>query len=140
MADQDPVGLLSSVPLFSGCTKKELQAIARATKEVNHKGGAVIAREGEKGMGFFLILDGTARVSVGGRSRAKLGPGDYFGEIALLDEGPRSATVTAETPMKLLGLTAWNFRRLIADNPSIAQKLLRAMADRLRGAGPDPRH
>ena len=75
MADQDPVGLLSSVPLFSGCTKKELQAIARATKEVNHKGGAVIAREGEKGMGFFLILDGTARVSVGGRSRAKLGPG-----------------------------------------------------------------
>jgi CRP/FNR family cyclic AMP-dependent transcriptional regulator len=140
VADQDSVGLLSSVPLFSGCTKKELQAIARATKEVNHKGGAVIAREGEKGMGFFLILDGTARVSIGGRTRAKLGPGDYFGEIALLDEGPRSATVTADTPMRLLGLTAWNFRRLITDNPSIAQKLLRAMADRLRGATTDPRH
>ena len=140
MAKKDPSNLLASVPLFSECTKKELDAIAEAAKEVDHKEGAVIAREGDKGIGFFLILDGTARISVGGRTRRRLGPGDYFGEIALLDEGPRSATVTAETAIRLLGLTAWNFRRLVAQNPSIAPKLLKVMGERLRDSSRDPTH
>jgi len=140
VADKDATKLLASVPLFSGCTKKELQAIAAAAKEVQHGEGDVIAREGDQGLGFFLILDGTAKISVGGRTRRRLGAGDYFGEIALLDEGPRSATVTAETPMRLLGLTAWSFRRLVSANPSIAPKLLKVMGERLRDSGRDPRH
>jgi CRP/FNR family transcriptional regulator, cyclic AMP receptor protein len=136
--NKEAVQMLSSVPLFSGCSKKELQEIASVAKEVDHKQGAVIAREGDKGMGFFMILDGTAKVSVGGRTKRKLGPGEYFGEIALLDEGPRSATVSADTSMKLLGITAWNFRRLVTQNPGIAQKLLKVMAERLRGTNRDP--
>ena len=140
MADKDPVQLLQGVPLFSGCTKKELQAIAAAAKEVRHRPGAVIAREGDTGVGFFLIMDGTARVSVGGKTKARLGAGDYFGEIALLDEGPRSATVTADTDLRLLGLTAWNFRRLMAQNPSIGPKLLKVMGERLRESSRDLKH
>jgi CRP/FNR family transcriptional regulator, cyclic AMP receptor protein len=133
VADKQAVDLLAQVPLFSGCTKKELQAIAGATKEIDHKEGATLAKEGDRGIGFFLIVEGTARVVVGGRTRRRLGPGDFFGEIALLDEGPRSADVVAETPVRLIGLTAWAFRQLVAQNPSIAQKLLRVMAERLRG-------
>jgi CRP/FNR family transcriptional regulator, cyclic AMP receptor protein len=140
VADKDPVQLLQGVPLFSGCTKRELQAIAAATKEVRHKAGAVIAREGESGVGFFLIMDGTARISVGGKTKARLGSGDYFGEIALLDEGPRSATVTADTDLRLLGLTAWNFRRLMVQNPSIGPKLLKVMGERLRESSRDVKH
>jgi CRP-like cAMP-binding protein len=134
------IDLISSVPLFSECSKKELRAIASAAKEVTHKQGDVLAREGDKGIGFFVIAEGTARVNVGKSSRARLGPGDFFGEISLLDEGPRSATVTAETPMTLYGLTAWSFRQLVAQNPSIAQKLLRVMADRLRRTSKDLTH
>jgi CRP/FNR family transcriptional regulator, cyclic AMP receptor protein len=140
VAKKDPASLLANVPLFSECTKKELRAIAGAAKEVEHQEGAVIAREGDKGMGFFLILDGTAKISVGGRTKRRLGAGDYFGEIALLDEGPRSATVTADTPIRLLGLTAWNFRRLVAQNPTIAPKLLKVMGERLRDSSRDPTH
>jgi len=134
VANKEIVEMLANVPLFSECSKKELQSIADATKEVTHRQGAVIAREGDTGMGFFLITEGTAKVTINGKARGTMGQGDAFGEISLLDEGPRSATVTAATPMKLLGLTAWNFRQLVSHNPSIAQKLLRVMADRLRSA------
>jgi CRP/FNR family transcriptional regulator, cyclic AMP receptor protein len=128
----DAVELLSQVPLFSELTNKELAAIARATKEVHHKPGRVLAKEGDSGIGFFLIVDGTAKVTVNGRKRAKLTAGDFFGEISLLDGGPRTATVTAETPMTLLGLTQWVFKRLVEQNPAIATKVLRVMAQRLR--------
>jgi CRP/FNR family cyclic AMP-dependent transcriptional regulator len=134
------IDLIASVPLFSGCSQKELRAIASAAKEVTHKEGDVLAREGDKGIGFFVIAEGTAKVNVGSSSRGRLGPGDFFGEISLLDEGPRSATVTAETAMKLYGLTAWSFRQLVAQNPSIAQKLLKVMADRLRRTSKDLTH
>src|SRR2546429_4357113 len=99
--------------MFAGCTKKELEAVARAVKEVEHPEGHVIAREGDRGVGFFLISDGTAKVSIGGKTRSRLGPGGFFGEIALLDRGPRAATRTATPPIKLLGPTAWVFRGLI---------------------------
>ena len=96
MAQHDVAGKLAKVPIFSGCSKRELQLIARAAKEVNHKQGTVIAREGERGIGLFLILEGECSVSIGGRTKAKLGPGDFFGEVALLDGGPRTATVTGD--------------------------------------------
>lgn len=132
MAQADVAAKLGSVPIFSGCSKRELSVIARAAKEVSHKEGAVIAREGERGIGLFLILEGQCDVSVGGKSKAKLGPGDFFGEVALLDGGPRTATVTATTPVTLVGITGWVFRGLLMEHPSIALKTLESVAGRLR--------
>jgi len=123
---------LSKVPLFASCSKKELDTIAHAVKEVNHRAGTVIAREGEPGVGLFMISEGEATVTVGGSKKGKLGPGDFFGEIALLDGGPRTATVTAASDVKLFGLTEWMFRGLIAEHPSIAMKTLETVAGRLR--------
>lgn len=140
MASTDRVKLLSQVPIFEGLSKKELQSIAQAAKEVSHREGAVLAREGDSGVGFFLITDGTAKVSVGGRPRRRMGPGDFFGEISLLDQGPRTATVTAETPITTLGVTAWVFKRLIEQNPSIASKMLKVMAQRLRQSSRELTH
>jgi CRP/FNR family cyclic AMP-dependent transcriptional regulator len=132
--------LLSGVPLFSSLSKKELNSLAAAVKDVSHPAGHVIARQGEIGVGFFLIVEGSAKVTVNGRPRSKLGPGDWFGEISLLDEGPRTATVTADTPIVMLGLTSWVFRRLVEENPSVATKMLKVMATRLRGASQDLSH
>jgi CRP/FNR family transcriptional regulator, cyclic AMP receptor protein len=134
VAETNAASLLKKVPLFSGCTRHELDAISRATKEVKHKEGHVIAREGDTGIGFFLITEGTADVSIGGKTRARLGPGDFFGEISLLDRGPRTATVTATSPIKMLGLTAWVFRGLVEQHPTIALNMLKVVAQRLRGA------
>jgi CRP-like cAMP-binding protein len=125
---------LAGVPLFAGLSKRELGAIAAAAKEVDHHPGEFLARQGESGVGFFLIVDGTARVVVGGRTRRRLGGGDTFGEIALLDGGPRTASVVAESPVRLLGITAWGFRALLAQHPSITLKLLEQVASRLRAA------
>ena len=130
----DPVKMLAGVPLFAELSKRDLQALARSAKEVRHREGAILAREGEPGLGFFLILDGTAAVTVRGRDRTKMGPGDFFGEISLLDNGPRSATVTAVTPIHVMGLTQWVFKRLVDSNPTIALKMLKTMAARLRAS------
>lgn len=126
--------LLSEVSLFSGCTKKELAEISSAGKWIEHDAGDVIAREGQRGLGFFLIADGTAEVTIGGSPRATLKRGDFFGEISLLDEGPRSATVTATTLVTLFGLTAWAFKDLIERHPSIALTMLETVAARVRSA------
>ena len=134
MAKHDVVDQLSRVPLFSGCSRKDLQTIARVVKDIDHADGVVIAREGEPGVGLFVIVDGTAEVTIGGSKKASLGPGDFFGEIALLDGGPRTATVTATSDIQMLGLTEWVFRGLMQEHPSIAVKTLQQMAARLRSA------
>lgn len=103
-------------------------------KDIDHASGVVIAREGEPGVGLFVIVDGTAEVSIGGKKKAALGPGDFFGEIALLDGGPRTATVTATSDIKMLGLTEWVFRGLMQEHPTIAVRTLQQMAARLRNA------
>jgi CRP/FNR family cyclic AMP-dependent transcriptional regulator len=131
---KDTVSRLAKVPLFSDCSQRDLQTIARVVRDIPHRANTVIAREGEPGVGLFIILDGTAEVSIGGRKKATLGPGDFFGEIALLDGGPRTATVTAKTDVNLLGLTEWVFRGLMAEHPAIALKTLQQMAGRLRSA------
>jgi CRP/FNR family transcriptional regulator, cyclic AMP receptor protein len=138
VAQYDVPTKLGNVPIFSGCSKRELSVIARAAKEVSHRAGTVIAREGERGIGLFLILEGECSVSIGGRTRAKLGPGDFFGEVALLDGGPRTATVTALTPVRLVGITGWVFRGLLMEHPSIALKTLEAVAGRLRSVSKEP--
>jgi CRP-like cAMP-binding protein len=131
---KDTVSQLAKVPLFSECSQRDLQTVARVVREIPHNAGTVIAREGEPGVGLFIIVDGTADVSIGGRKKATLGPGDFFGEIALLDGGPRTATVTAKSDVALLGLTEWVFRGLMVEHPSIALKTLQQMAARLRSA------
>jgi CRP/FNR family transcriptional regulator, cyclic AMP receptor protein len=134
VATKDTVDRLARVPLFSDCSKRDLQTVARVVRSIPHKQGTVIAREGDPGVGLFIIVDGTAEVSIGGKRRATLGPGDFFGEIALLDGGPRTATVTATSDVQLLGLTEWVFRGLMVEHPSIALKTLQQMAGRLRAA------
>ena len=134
MSTKEVVTRLAQVPLFSGCSQKDLQTIARVVKDIDHSKGTVIAREGEPGIGLFIISAGTAEVTIGGTKRSSLGPGEFFGEIALLDGGPRTATVTATSDVKLLGLTEWVFRGLMQEHPTIAVKTLQAMAGRLRNA------
>jgi CRP/FNR family transcriptional regulator, cyclic AMP receptor protein len=129
-----PVELLQRVPLFADFEGRDLKRLARSFKERTFGAGSEIASEGKGGAGFFVIEDGEATVSVRGAERGKLGPGDYFGEIALIDDGGRSATVTAETELRCYGLTAWEFRPLVEGNASIAWKLLETMAKRLRAA------
>jgi CRP/FNR family transcriptional regulator, cyclic AMP receptor protein len=134
VATKDVVAQLSKVPLFSACSKRDLQTIARVVKDIQHPAGTVIAREGEPGVGLFVIVEGEAEVTIGGKKKTTLVPGDFFGEIALLDGGPRTATVMALTDVKLLGLTEWVFRGLMQEHPSIALKTLQQMAGRLRSA------
>ena len=129
-----PVELLQRVPLFADFERGELQRLARTFKERTFDAGSTVADEGRTGAGFFVIESGEATVSVHGSERGKLGPGDYFGEIALIDEGARSATVTADSELRCYGLTSWEFRPLVESNASIAWKLLETMAKRLRAA------
>ena len=126
--------MLRSVPLFEGLEPKELQAVLRCADEVRHAAGKAVVREGGEGIGFHLILDGEATVTQGGRELRRLRPGDYFGDIALLDGQPRTATVTAQGPVRTLSITAWNFKPLLIEHPAMAQKLLVELCRRLRNA------
>ena len=129
-----PVELLQRVPLFEHFEKGDLERLARSFKERTFDAGSTVAGEGKTGAGFFVIESGEAAVSVRGDERRSLGPGDYFGEIALIDDGARSATVTAVSDLRCYGLTSWEFRPLVESNASIAWKLLETMAQRLRAA------
>jgi CRP/FNR family cyclic AMP-dependent transcriptional regulator len=129
-----PVELLQRVPLFADFDRRDLERLARSFKERTFEAGHKVAEEGRGGAGFFVIENGEATVSVRGDERAKLGPGDYFGEIALIDDGARSATITAESDLHCYGLTSWEFRPLVESNASIAWKLLETLAKRLREA------
>ena len=129
-----PQELVQQVPLFKGLDKKELQGLASSMKERHFDEGDTISAEGQSGIGFFVIEEGEATVSVKGEERGALGPGNYFGEIALIDDGPRSATITAKTPMKTYGITSWEFRPLVEQNAALAWKMLQMMAERLREA------
>jgi CRP-like cAMP-binding protein len=129
-----PVELLQHVPLFADLDRGELRRLARSFRERTFAAGSTVADEGKTGAGFFVIESGEASVSVHGAERGRLGPGDYFGEIALIDDGARSATVTADTDLHCYGLTSWEFRPLVEGNASMAWKLLETMAQRLRAA------
>lgn len=128
------IRLLGGVRLFSACSDQELRTLARLITEVQVPADRVLTREGQRGHEFFLIVEGTAKVSVRGRRRATLGAGDFFGEMALLDAGPRTATVTAQEPMTLYVLDAREFASMIQQSPSVARKIMRALAARLREA------
>jgi CRP-like cAMP-binding protein len=125
---------LKGVQMFSACTDKELAQIARACDELAVEDGAVIVEQGAAGEDFFLVGTGEADVVRGGRHVATLGPGQYFGELSLLDDAPRNATVTARTPMTLIRLRRREFSAVLDSWPGVAHKLLQQMARRLREA------
>lgn len=125
---------LAEVPLFSALSKKDLQKVAKAADEVDIPAGKELCREGDTGREFFLIVEGEASVKRGGKKVATLGPGKFFGEMALLDRGPRSADVVADTDMQLLVLGQREFGGVIDEVPGLSHKLLSAMAARLREA------
>jgi CRP-like cAMP-binding protein len=122
----EAVELLKRVPLFADLDGGELQQIANSMKQRTFSAGQEIAVEGQSGVGFFVIEDGQAKVTVHGDEVRRLGPGDYFGEVALITQGARTATVTADTDLKTYGMTFWDFRPLVEDTPSIAWKLLQS--------------
>jgi CRP/FNR family transcriptional regulator, cyclic AMP receptor protein len=133
--DRKLVEQLKTVPLFSGCSTRELASLGRFLREVDFPAGREIVREGQTGTGLHVIIDGETRVVVGDRTRRRLGPGAFFGEISLLDRGPRTATVVADTPVHTLSLSAWNFRAALKEHPSMAVKMLEELASRVRSAG-----
>lgn len=132
-ADQRVV-LLGQVQLFSKCSKKELRRVASLATPVEVEEGEVLTREGQPGSELFAIASGSARVTLRGSEIATLLPGDAFGEMALLDGGPRAATVTASTPMSVYVLGPREFSTLLQDVPQIGRKILKALAQRLRQA------
>ena len=129
-----PIELVAKVPLFNGMPKRDLERLAQTFKEMTYSAGDTIASEGQGAVGFFVIGDGNVTYSVKGQQTGTGGPGGYFGEIALIDDGPRSATVTAATDVTAYGLTSWDFRPVVEENASVAWQLLQALAKRLREA------
>jgi CRP/FNR family transcriptional regulator, cyclic AMP receptor protein len=127
-----PTDALRKVPLFAGLSEDDLERLARQMKERRFAEGSTVTAEGAGGAGFFVIIDGNATVVVGDEERARLGPGDYFGEIALIDEGMRSATINANSELLCYGMTAWEFRPFIEEHPQVAWAMLQTMARRLR--------
>jgi CRP/FNR family transcriptional regulator, cyclic AMP receptor protein len=123
--------LIASVPLFAGCSKRELARITSLTDEIDLPQGATLTEEGRSGREFCILVSGSADVRAGGKRLATLAAGDFFGEIALLLDAPRSATVTATTPVRLLVVERIAFRRLLRELPSIQAKVLEALARRL---------
>lgn len=136
--EKDPkLALLRGVPLFAGCSHKSLQRIAALADEVELPAGRVLTEEGGSGNEFFVIVEGTVRIEQDGREIRTAGPGDFLGEISLIDHRPRTATATTETPARLLVLGHREFHTLLADSPTIAVEVLRAMAERLRTLAPE---
>ena len=129
-----PTELLQRVPLFADLERRDLTQIASSFKAREYAAGDTLATEGEGGVGFFLIESGEASVSVHGDEVRKLKAGDYFGEIALIADIDRTATVTADSELRCWGMTFWDFRPLVESNASIAWKLLQVMGKRLQEA------
>jgi len=130
----DAASLIGNVPFFAGLDDKKRKAIASQGKELSYNAGASIVDEGTMGVGFYLILDGKAEVRKGGKVLASLGKGQFFGEMSLIDEQPRSADVVAVTPTKCWALSSWAFSSIMASNHEIAVMMLKEMVRRLRAA------
>jgi len=124
--------MLSSVPLFGPLNKKQLRILVDSAKDRTYKAGETIVKQGETGIGFFLILGGQAKVERGGQAVATLGPGQFFGEMALLDDQPRTADVKAVGAVQCLVLSSWEFWSAVGDEPEVLRSLLKETVRRLR--------
>ncbi len=134
------IQLLGGVALFDGIGPDGLAMVAERAVEVDFAAGRTIVRQGEVGTGFFLITTGRARVVRDGQTIAELGPGEFFGELSLLDGEPRIATVVAEVPTDCLALASWEFEALLESQPRLAIAILRGVARRLRNVSEEHRH
>jgi CRP/FNR family cyclic AMP-dependent transcriptional regulator len=134
VSQDDKIDRLEEVGLLAECSRRQLRAIARISEVIEVPEDTVLARSGAAGEEFFLILDGSARVEVSPRKRSRLKPGEYFGEMSLLDGGPRSASVIAETPLRLLVIKRRDFSTLLREAPELTQSLLATLSRRLRHA------
>ena len=132
-----PVETLQRVPLFSDLNKREVQQIARLFKERHFAAGDTVVMEGSGGAAFYVIVSGEAKVFIEGKEHTTFKPGDYFGEVALIDQGTRTATITAASELVCYGITYWDFRPLVEANGVIGWKLLQRMAMMLREARED---
>lgn len=132
--------LLAGCPLFRGIDANGLAALAARATQVDFPAGHVIARQGEIGTGFFVVIDGRVRVVRDGDVVATLGPGEFFGELSVLDRMPRNAMVTAEAPTTCLALAAWDFDSVLLDQPRLTLAILRGVAARLRQVSDSARH
>ena len=128
------VDALARAPLFSALSKQELGELAKATEDLEVEEGKVLTREGDLGREFFVIVEGDVSVTQDGNEIGQLGPGDFFGEIALIYENARrTATVTASSPLRFFVLTRQSFRSLLEHQPEIEEKVMAALEDRLQG-------
>lgn len=132
MARDSHLAHLGQLRLFSSCSKRDLQKIARASDQLSIEAGRVLVEQGARGHEAFVIVDGTAAVRRNGRKVATLGPGDQFGELALLDGGPRTATVVAETPMEVLVLGQRELAGVLDEVPGLARKIMASLASSIR--------
>ena len=132
LPQDEKVRHLQKVDIFADCTRKQLKAVAALARVVEVPAGTMLTRVGEPGEEFFFILDGSASVEVSRRKRGKLGPGEFFGEMSLLDGEPRSASVRAETDMRLLVILRRNFQTLLSEVPEITRGILTVLSRRLR--------
>jgi CRP-like cAMP-binding protein len=132
--------LLAGCPLFRGVARDSLASLADVATAVDFPAGHVIARQGEIGTGFFVVVSGTVRVVRDGELVARLGPGEFFGELSVLDRLPRSASVAAETPTSCLALASWDFEKVLMEQPALTLSILRGVAARLRDATESARH
>jgi CRP/FNR family transcriptional regulator, cyclic AMP receptor protein len=123
---------LAQVPLFAGMTQAEKEAVAARLSEADLPEGALLVREGDRGQGMLLILEGQADVVRDGRTIASLGPGQFVGELSVIDGGPRIANVIARSPVKALALSAWDLEDLLEQEPAVARALVKGLAARLR--------
>ena len=130
----EKVELIKGVPLFADCSRGELEQIAQIADEIDLAEGKELTRLSEPGREFFVLLEGEAEVSRDGETLNHLGPGDFFGEIALVEDTPRTATVTATTPVRVLVITDRAFKRLLEKQPEIQRKVLVALAQRVKPA------
>ena len=132
------VQALKRAPLFEDLSRKELAQLARVCDDLEVQPGKVLCKEGQMGREFFVIVEGKVLVTREGRQLATLNGGDFLGEIAVVTEMPRTATATAETPVRLFALTGRDFRVVLDENPTVERKVLRALARRLAEASSDP--
>jgi CRP/FNR family cyclic AMP-dependent transcriptional regulator len=132
--------LLAACPLFKGIDADGLATLAESAQQVDFPAGHVIARQGEIGTGFFVVIGGRVRVVRDGEVVARLGPGEFFGELSVLDRMPRNATVSAEEPTSCLALASWDFERILLEQPALTLAILRGVAARLRVATDSNHH
>lgn len=140
MTKKEKVAWLRKVPLFAELSPREIGLIADQVTEIDFPAGRYIVRQGQVGTGAYLVVSGRVRVERGGEVLTRLGPGEIFGELSVLDQMPRIAHVIAEEPTVCLGLASWDFSKLLERNPKITLGLLRELARRLRAASSLPHH